>query len=40
MKKVTLKKISHMMESSSINLCDLQGLEFTVDNENEDIKID
>jgi len=29
-----------MMESSSISLVDLQGEEFTVDNENEDVKGD
>jgi len=31
---------SHMMESSAISLGDLQGEEFTVDNENEDVKGD
>jgi len=29
-----------MMESSAISLSDLQGEEFTVDNENEDVKGD
>ena len=29
-----------MMESSAISLNDLQGEEFTVDNENEDVKGD
>jgi len=29
-----------MMESSSISLGDLQGEEFTVDNENKDVKGD
>jgi len=33
-------KASHMMESNSISLGDLQGEEFTVDNENKDIKGD
>ena len=31
---------SHMMESSSISVSDLQGEEFTVDNENDDVKGD
>jgi len=31
---------SHMMENSLINLSDLQGEEFTVDNENENINGD
>jgi len=34
------EETSHMMESSSINLDDLQGEEFTVDNENDDVKGD
>ena len=34
------KETSHMMESNSISLGDLQGEEFIVDNENEDVKGD
>jgi len=34
------EETSHMMESSSINLGDLLGEEFTVDNKNEDVKRD
>ena len=34
------EEASHMMESNSISLGDLQGEEFTVDNENEDVKGD
>jgi len=29
-----------MMKSNAISLCELQGEEFTVDNENEDVKGD
>ena len=32
------KETSHMMESSSTSLGDLQGEEFVIDNENEDVK--
>ena len=32
------EEISYMMKSSSISLGDLQGEEFVVDNENEDVK--
>ena len=31
-------EISHTMEKSLINLGDLQGEEFIIDNENEDVK--
>ena len=34
------EETSHMMESSSINLGDLQGEEFVVDNKNKDVKRD
>jgi len=34
------KETSHMMENSSISLCDPQGEEFIIDNENEDVKGD
>ena len=34
------EETSHMMESSSINLDDLQPEKFTVDNENDDVKRD
>ena len=34
------EETSHMMESSWISLGDLQGEEFIVDNENEDVKVD
>ena len=40
MKKVIMKKTSHMMESSSVSLGDLQGEEFVVDNAHEEIKRD
>ena len=34
------EETSHMMESSAVTLGDLQGEEFIVDNENEDVKGD
>ena len=34
------EEISHMMKSSSTSLSDLQGEEFIIDNENEDVKGD
>ena len=34
------KETSHMMESSSISHGDLQGEEFVVDNDNEEVKRD
>ena len=34
------EETSHMMESSSISLCDLQGEEFVVDNDHEEVKRD
>jgi len=36
--KSDYEETSHMMESISIYLCDLQGEEFVVDNKNEDVK--
>jgi len=39
-KESDYEKTSHVMESSSISLGDLQRKEFTEDNENEDIKGD
>ena len=39
-KETDYEETSHMMESSSINLDDLLGEEFTVDNKNEDVKGD
>lgn len=35
-----MKKISHMMKSSLISMGDLQGEEFIIDNEDEDVKRD
>jgi len=37
--KCDYEETSHIMESSSISLDDPQGEEFTVDNENEDVKL-
>ena len=34
------EETSHMMESSSISLDELQGEEFIIDNESEDVKVD
>ena len=38
--EIEYEESSHMMESSAISLGELQGEEFTVDNENEDVKED
>ena len=38
--EIDYEDTSHMMKSSSISLGDLQGEQFTVDNENEDVKGD
>jgi len=39
-KESDYKETSHMIESSSISLSDLQGEEFVVDNDNKDVKGD
>jgi len=39
-KESDYEETSHMIESSSISLDDLQGEEFILDNENEDVKGD
>ena len=40
MKKSDYKERSHIMESGSISLGDLQGEEFVLDNDNEEVKGD